>query len=134
MNLGLRYEINTVPTERNDLAGNFNPNAPTGIQQLGNGLTSLYNGDHNNFAPRLGFAWDVFGTGRTVVRAGGGIYFEQIALDVFNGIGNSNGLRAEPTGASLVYCSISTTGTCPAADTIVQPGTGTIGVINTAFL
>ena len=100
MNLGLRYEINTVPAERNNLAGNFNPNAPTGIQQLGNGLTSLYNGDHNNFAPRLGFAWDVFGTGRTVVRAGGGIYFEQIALDVFNGIGNSNGLRAEPTGAT----------------------------------
>jgi hypothetical protein len=133
VNLGLRYEINTVPTERNDLAGNFNPNAPTGIQQLGNGLTSLYNGDHNNFAPRLGLAWDVFGTGRTVVRAGGGIYFEQIALDVFNGIGNSNGLRAEPTGASLIYCSISTTGTCPAANTVVQPGSGTIGVINTAF-
>ena len=93
----MRYEINTVPKELNNLQGNFNPNAPTGVQQVGYGLTSTYNGDHKNFAPRLGFAWDIFGTGRTVLRAGGGIYFEQIALDVFNGIGNSNGLRAAPT-------------------------------------
>lgn len=133
VNLGLRWELNTVPKEANGLTGNFNPNAPTGVQQIGYGLTSTYNGDHKNFAPRLGVAWDMFGTGRTVLRASGGVYFEQVALDVFNGIGNANGLRATPTGAGLVYCSISTTGTCPVANTVVQPPIGTIGVINTAF-
>jgi len=133
VNLGLRWELNGVPKERNNLQGNFNAAAPTGIQQVGYGLTSTYNGDHNNFGPRLGLAWDIFGTGRTILRASGGILYEQMGLDVLQGIGNANGLRAEPTGAGLVYCSISQTGTCPALDTVVQPGTGTIGNINTSF-
>jgi len=132
VNIGLRYEINTVPKERNNLQGNFDPNSPTGVVQVGFGSTSVYNGDHNNFGPRLGFAYDVFGTGRTVLRAGGGILYEQLSLDVFNGIGNSFGLRTAPTGATLVSCTV-TTNPCPAGNTVVQPGQGTIAVINTAF-
>jgi hypothetical protein len=138
VNLGVRYEINTVPTELNNLQGNFDPNSPTGIEQVGFGSTSIYNGDHNNFAPRLGAAWDVFGNGKTVVRAGAGVFYEQLSLDVFNGIGNSFGLRTAPSGATLVYCSqIQPAGVlCPNtgnANTVVQQGSGTIGVINTAF-
>src|SRR5438067_12608235 len=34
--------------------------------------------DTNNFAPRVGFAWDVLGSGRTVVRAGVGWFFDQL--------------------------------------------------------
>jgi hypothetical protein len=126
LNLGVRYELNTVPKERNNLQGNFDPNSPTGVTQVGFGSTSVYNGDHNNFAPRFGLAWDVKGNGRTVVRAGAGVFYEQLSLDVFNGIGNSFGLRTSPSGATLVY-------TNSAGGTVVQPGSGTIGVINTAF-
>ncbi len=138
VNLGLRYELNTVPKELNDLQGNFDPNSPTGVAQVGFGSTSVYNGDHNNFAPRLGAAWDVFGNGKTVVRAGAGIFFEQLSLDVFNGIGNSFGLRTAPSGANLVYCStLQPAGaTCPNtgnANAVVKQGSGSIGVINTAF-
>ncbi len=138
LNLGIRYELNTVPTELNNLQGNFNPNSPTGVVQVGFGTTSVYNGDHNNFAPRLGAAWDVFGNGKTVVRAGAGIFYEQLSLDVFNGIGNSFGLRTAPSGATLVYCSqLQAAGVlCPNtgnANTVVKQGSGTIGVINTAF-
>ncbi len=64
VNLGLRWEYDTVPKELNNLTGNFNPNAPTGVQQVGYGLTSTYNSDAKNFAPRLGFAWDMFGNGK----------------------------------------------------------------------
>ncbi len=135
LNLGLRYEINTVPKELNNLQGNFDPNSPTGVEQVGFGSTSVYNGDHRNFMPRLGAAWDVFGNGKTVVRAGAGIFFEQLSLDVFNGIGNSFGLRTAPSGATLVYCSAAQAPgvACPQGDAIVQGGSGTIGVINTAF-
>jgi hypothetical protein len=132
VNLGLRYEINTVPVERNNLQANFNPNAPTGLVQ-----GSPYNGDHNNFSPRLGFAWDVFGSGRTVVRAGAGILYEQLSLDVFNGIGNSFGLRANPTGATLVSCSVPnpTATTCAKAGgvPVITAPTGTINTVNIAF-
>jgi hypothetical protein len=124
INLGLRYEIDTVPVERNGLQGNFLPGTATGLVQQGIGETLPYNGDHNNFSPRLGFAWDIFGNGKTVLRGGGGILYEQLALDVFNGIGNSFGLRATGTGDLL--CSGGATGSC-------IHGPGNIAVANVNF-
>ena len=48
VNLGLRYEITTVMKEANNLIGNFDP--VRGLQQVGvGGVTSPFNGDHNNF-------------------------------------------------------------------------------------
>src|SRR6202162_6380675 len=101
VNLGVRYEINTVITEAHNRLANFDPNSPTGLVQVGKQISSPYNGDHTNFAPRLGFAWDVRGNGKTVIRAGGGITYEQFAQQVFLGVGNTFGLGTNPTGASL---------------------------------
>ncbi|HTC65084.1 MAG TPA: TonB-dependent receptor [Candidatus Saccharimonadales bacterium] len=121
VNMGLRYELNTVPKERDLLQGNFNP--AVGLQQVGSGILSPYNGDHNNFSPRLGFAWDVFGNGKTIVRAAGGILYEQMSLDVFQGIGNSFGLRVEPTGDQI----------CVGGGPTCRPGIGSITVANVSY-
>lgn len=99
VNLGLRYELNTVPKDADNLLGNFDPNL--GLVQVGKQISSIYNGDHNNFAPRLGLAWDIFGTGRTVIRAAGGMFYEQPSYDGFMAIGNLLGLRTIPTGVPL---------------------------------
>jgi hypothetical protein len=46
----------------------------------------------------MGIAWDVAGDSKTVVRAAGGILYEQMSFDVLNGEGNVLGLRTMPTG------------------------------------
>jgi len=99
VNLGLRYELNTVFNERNNLIGNFDPNQ--GLVQAGKQIGSVFNGDHNNFAPRVGVAWDIGGNGKTVLRAGAGMFYEQGSYDAFMAIGNLLGLRTVPTGVNL---------------------------------
>lgn len=64
LNLGLRYEFNSVPREVNGLIEERNRFAP----------------DYNNFAPRLGFAWQADRSNRTVLRGGYGIYYNVIEL------------------------------------------------------
>jgi hypothetical protein len=77
LNLGLRYELSTVlnsPTNKltnySFARGLFTPGVSTD--------TDLYKGDHNNFAPRIGFAWSVTGDGRTVLRGGYGVFYDNI--------------------------------------------------------
>jgi hypothetical protein len=97
LNLGLRYELNTVVKEANNLLGNFNPSV--GLVQVGQGISGPYNGEHYNFAPRLGFAWDIAGNGRTVLRGGGGLIYETVNWESFLALNNSLGISTIPTGA-----------------------------------
>jgi hypothetical protein len=94
LNLGLRYEINTVVKDKNNQLANFDP-----VKGLVQGTP--YHNDYHDFGPRVGLAWDVRGNGKTVVRAGSGILYEQMGFDVLNGEGNLLGLRTIPTGLPL---------------------------------
>lgn len=84
-NYGLRWDYNGVVAEKNDLFSNFN--TTTGeLQQVGpGGYSGLYKPDYRDFAPRVGVAWDVFGTSKTVVRAGFGIFFDAFSQDMMLG-------------------------------------------------
>jgi hypothetical protein len=100
VNLGLRYELTTVVQAKNDLIGNFLPGQ--GVVQDGTPqLPNVMNGDHKDFAPRVGFAWDMFGNGRTVLRGGAGVYYSQASFDSFMAVNNLYGLRTIPTGVPL---------------------------------
>jgi hypothetical protein len=97
LNLGLRYEVNTVVKEENNLLGNFDPTQ--GLQQVGKGISAPYNGDHANIAPRVGFAFDTTGNGKTVIRGGFGVIYETVNWESFLALNNSLGISTIPTGA-----------------------------------
>jgi hypothetical protein len=97
---------------------------------------TLGQGDHNNFGPRLGFAWDVFGDGKTSLRGGFGVAYEGTLYNPlsnsrwdppyysFNGIAGGVGVA----GADVVYGpSICGAGVCTqdptTAPTFAGPGT-----------
>jgi hypothetical protein len=81
-NIGLRYEIFGSPFEANGLQGTFDKiNLVNDLARLKD-LTvvknnQFYGSDLNNFAPRFGFAWDVFGDGKTAIRGSYGIFFDR---------------------------------------------------------
>ncbi len=61
-------------------------NAPPGLLFRGDQGVSEdgVDGDYNNFGGRFGFAWDVFGAGKTSVRGGAGMFYDQHLLGEFN--------------------------------------------------
>jgi hypothetical protein len=76
LNLGLRWEMNTPMTEKYNTISSFDPRTGQ-IRVAGqNGVPdNLFKYDYNNFAPRIGFAWQPLGDSKTVVRGGAGVFY-----------------------------------------------------------
>ncbi len=110
LDLGLRYSLQPGVKDENDVLTNFVParfdpaRAPQFSNAQGTGLVpgtgdftngiivagssspygdAIYGTDKNNFQPRLGFSWDLRNDGRTVVRGGYGIYYDQPLIGIF---------------------------------------------------
>ena len=96
LNLGVRYELPFQWYQPSGYASTFIaghqstvfPTAIGGLAFPGDPgvLNSLVPTDFNGVVPRLGFAWDVFGTGRLAFRAGFGMFFDAINANVI-GVG-----------------------------------------------
>ena len=105
LNLGVRFERVTPIQENNNQLANFDPNSATGLVQIGqSGQSSLYP-SWNNVSPRFGFAWDIKGDSKWVVRGGFNIIYVLEGFNVFlsqqGTVPTTTGLNTTPTGALL---------------------------------
>lgn len=83
LNLGLRYEYQDFsdPQFPNTTTATFSANNNRFTQEEANAFiaqTTSFPSDRNNFGPRLGFAYDLTGDGRTSLRGGYGIYYGRV--------------------------------------------------------
>jgi len=98
LNLGLRWDVQTAPTDPFNRVVNYvpgvkstvNPIAPVGAQFFGDpgvergGIPVSY----THFSPRIGFAWDVMGDGKTSVRGAFGIFYGSLSGNEWNTMTN----------------------------------------------
>jgi hypothetical protein len=115
LNLGLRWEGLSTAHELNNFLSNFrgledgqtgpisiihpagSPNVGTpGVSSCT--LTTCFSA--GNFAPRVSYAWDVFGNQKTVIRSGYGIYYQRVSnqslLQTAGGLPFSEAISAAP--------------------------------------
>ena len=89
VNLGVRYDVQTAPTDTQRRIAVFDPGmqstvSPLAIQgQLFPGDPGVpaggVNTNYNHFSPRLGFSFDPFSNGRTVFHGGAGLFFDSVS-------------------------------------------------------
>ena len=134
LNLGLRWDIQTPPTDPLNRAASFQqgctttcsesavfPNAPPGALFVGDpGVTrGVVPIRWHHISPRVGFAWDPSGNGKTSIRGAGGVFYGSVSGNEWNTMTNfepysirdtfsnntgtvtGSGATAKPTGATL---------------------------------
>jgi hypothetical protein len=85
--VGLRYAWNMTPTEANDRFVDFVPGGPTGSLLLP--TSEPYAQNNKNFQPRVGFVWDLFHNGKTVLRSGYAYQVDEPITGIVTGLSSN---------------------------------------------
>jgi hypothetical protein len=142
VNAGLRWEYDT------DVTGSGGANTPCASIDTpqttpcvwadnANVLNFKTSPDYKDFSPRLGFAWDPFKSGKTVVRGGYGMYYDRIVLETrllpllldgrnieLTETGGSFCTAPSVSGSSLSNCSLPGAQFAPGSPTLANPFIG----------
>jgi hypothetical protein len=126
LELGLRYDFNMVPSEAKNRFVVFNPATVSLVQ-----TSDIYASNTHDIGPRVGFAWDMWGDGKMVMRMGYGVLFDQPVANTVSP------LSANPPFASPLAFTGSTATPTISVDNIaagLAPGSiGTVNAINPNF-
>lgn len=85
LNYGLRWDYYGVIGEKNDLFSILDSSYNLVEVGTSGAPSSLYPKDYHNFSPRVGVAYDAFGTGKTIFRLGYGFAYDAFSQDFFAG-------------------------------------------------
>ena len=115
LNLGVRYDIQTTPTDTQDMIMNFVPGAtstvspsmPKGILIPGDpgvprgGVNNRY----NHVSPRVGFAWTPYADGRTVIHGAAGLFYGSIGGNLWTYPSNGEPFSGRPSFSNVIHVS-----------------------------
>ncbi|HYX29788.1 MAG TPA: carboxypeptidase regulatory-like domain-containing protein [Pyrinomonadaceae bacterium] len=135
LNLGLRWDVQTAPTDPLNRVVNYEPGrksaviptAPTGALFYGDpgveraGIPTSY----THFSPRIGFAWDVAGDGKTSIRGAAGLFYGSISGNEWNTMTNF-----QPFSTRLTFTNINQKTNAqgvPLGATLVNPYNNFVG-------
>src|SRR5215831_16161874 len=135
LNLGLRWDVQTPPTDPLNRVVNYvpgfkstvNPAAPVGALFYGDpgvergGIPTSY----THFSPRIGFAWDVAGDGKTSIRGAAGLFYGSISGNEWNTMTNF-----QPFSTRLTFTNINqktNSAGVPLGATLVNPYNAFVG-------
>ena len=117
--LGIRYDYNASPTEARDRFTLFVPASDSLVQVGTNGATQVYRTNNKNVQPRLGFAWDPFKKGTTILRGGYAILTDQPVTNAVNAL-SGNPPFGLPVTISASTITFANTGSATAASVAPQ--------------
>ncbi len=102
LNLGIRYDLITWPYEAHNQQSSFDINTGQVLEAGVNGVSkSIVNQDYLNFAPRVGFAYDLGGNGKLALHGGYGIFY----FPDYGGINNQLGQNGPFSGNNYFFAS-----------------------------
>ena len=133
-NLGIRWDVDTPPVDPHNRTESFipgqqstvAPNAPNGVvfpgdAGIGRGIIST---EYYHVSPRIGFAWDPFGDGKSSIRGGAGIFYGTVAGNEWNQPGNAQPFAIRPEQGEGNLTSITNFYSTPGDFPSTAPGGG----------